>query len=255
MEMITSLNNNKIKELKKQKANNKSLLFLDNPKLGFEAVNAGLEPEIVLIDESKFIDLKNKFVFLNKLNEDKIVLVNDKIIKHFSDVKTSQGFVGVFKLQTNLLNKPEGNFLVLDNVQDAGNVGTLLRTALGFEFKDVFLIDSASLNNIKTIRSSMGAIFKLNVYETSLEKFINFFKTISCNLYGTDAKGKSISNYKFTYPAGIVLGNEGNGIRKEIKEILKDIITVPISTNLESLNVAVAGGIVMYEINKNIKKF
>lgn len=253
--MIMSLNNNKIKELKKQKANDKSLLFLDNPKLGFEAFKAGLEPEIILIDESKFLDLKNKFDFLNKLNKERIILVNDKIIKHFSDVKTSQGFIGVFRLQANALKKPKGNFLVLDNVQDAGNVGTLLRTALGFGFKDVFLVDCASLSNIKTIRSSMGAVFKLNVYELSLEKFINFSKTISCNLYGTDVKGKSISNCDFTFPAGIVLGNEGNGIRKEIKNILKDIISVPISTSLESLNVAVAGGIIMYEIKKNFEKF
>lgn len=250
--MIISLNNEKIKQLKKQKANDRNLLFLDSPKLGVEAFNAGLEPYLILIDENKFLNLKNKFSFLSQLDENLIILVSEKIIKNFSDVKTPQGFVGIFKLKIDILKKPAGNFLVLDNVQDAGNVGTLIRTALGAGFNDIYLVNCARASNIKTIRSSMGAVFKLNVYEITLERFIDFIKTIPNALYGTNIQGENIYNFNFALPCGVVLGNEGRGLRKEIKEIVSDIISVPIELKLESLNVAVAGGIIMFEIKNRV---
>jgi len=250
MKIIKSLNNEKIKELKKQKANDKSLLFLDSPKLGEEAFNSGIKPYHILIDENKFLNLKKEFDFINKLDENFIILVDEKIIKIFSDVITSQGFVGIFKSKNCTLKKPKKNFLVLDNVQDAGNVGTLIRTALGAGFNDVYLLDCASVTNIKTIRSSMGAVFKLNVYETTMQNFIDFAKSIPQTLYGTDMKGENIYNFNFTLPCGVVLGNEGKGIRAEMRKILHNTISIPIEPKLESLNVAVAGGIIMFEINK-----
>lgn len=254
MKIIKSLKNEVIKKLRKQKANEKDLLFLDNPKLGKEAFNAGLELYYILIDEKKFLSLQNDFDFIKKINENFIILVNEEIIKIFSDVKTSQGFVGVFKSKTSTLKKPQGNFLVLDNVQDAGNVGTLIRTALGAGFNEVYLLDCAGISNSKTIRSSMGAIFKLNVYETSLLEFVEFSKSISHKIYGTDMQGESIYNFEFELPCGIVLGNEGKGLRAETKKIIQENISIPIDPKLESLNVAVAGGIIMFEIKKRSNK-
>ncbi|MDD2445915.1 MAG: RNA methyltransferase [Clostridia bacterium] len=247
MKIITSLQNELIKDLKKQKANNKGLLFLDGAKLIEEAINSYFKPKIILLNETQTLVYQN-YNFLKKVNPELIILVNKKIIDAFTEVKTSQGIIGVFFNKRVELNSPNGNFLVLDNLQDAGNVGTLLRSALGAGFKDVYLLNCASASNIKTIRSSMGAVFKLDIYEIDTQTFIEVYKKTHYPLYGTDMKGKSIYNFNFQTPCGVVLGNEGQGISEELKEILTDTLTIPIDANLESLNVGVAGSIIIFQI-------
>lgn len=247
MKIITSLQNELIKDLKKQKANNKGLLFLDGAKLIEEAINSYFKPKIILLNETQTSVYQN-YNFLKKVNPELIILVNKKIIDAFTEVKTPQGIIGVFFNKRVELKSPNGNFLVLDNLQDAGNVGTLLRSALGAGFKDVYLLNCASASNIKTIRSSMGAVFKLNIYEIDTQTFIESYKKTHYPLYGTDMKGKSIYNFNFQTPCGVVLGNEGQGISEELKEILTDTLTIPIDANLESLNVGVAGSIIIFQI-------
>lgn len=100
----------------------------------------------------------------------------------------------------------------------------------------------------------MGAIFKLNIYEIDLQTFIEFYKKMGCTLYGTDMKGKNIYNFNFQTPCGVVLGNEGQGISQELKEILTDTLTIPIDSSLESLNVGVAGSIILFQIKNKGEK-
>jgi len=130
-------------------------------------------------------------------------------------------------------------YLVLDNIQDPGNVGTLLRTALAFGFKTVFSINSADPFSQKVIRSAMGAQFNLNI--------IDGFAEIPAEsvLYIADLKGKMCEKPSGKF--GLVLGNEGRGISAEIKSLPHKIVTIPLNSATESLNVAVAGGIIMYE--------
>ena len=246
MAIIKSLQNPYIKMLKKQ-MKQKSLLFLDSPKLIAEALKSDLQLYSLLIDYEKTKSLE-KFCFLKNF-KDKIVTTTPEIIKHFSNVKTPQGVIGIFEVQKTNLKAPSGNFLVLDCIQDAGNVGTLLRSALGAGFKDIYLLNCAQISNMKTIRSSMGAIFKLNVYQTTKIEFLEFFKNnISYSLYSADLDGKNIFDFNFKFPCGIALGNEGRGLSNEIKKLSADTISIPIDTNLESLNVAVAGSIIMFQI-------
>lgn len=242
MKTITSNQNEKIKSLKKQKEKNRFLLFLDNPKLVEEAIKSGLKPQELLIEETntKLIDLyKNQF---------EITLVNSSIIKQFSDVKTPQGIVGVFPFSPKQLKLPKANFLVLDNLQDSGNVGTLLRSALGANFLDVYLLDCASITSSKTIRSTMGAIFKLNIYETTKQEFLQFSKTLKTPLYYADMQGENINATRFAKPCGIVLGNEGNGVSSQLKDICEKAISIPMQNGLESLNVAVAGSVIIFKV-------
>ncbi|MDD3232341.1 MAG: RNA methyltransferase [Clostridia bacterium] len=247
MSIIKSLQNPYIKMLKKQ-MKQKNLLFLDSPKLIEEAFKSDLKLHTLLIDYKKTKSLE-KFYFI-KNSENKIVTTTSEIIKHFSDVKAPQGIIGIFELQKTSLKTPNGNFLVLDCIQDAGNVGTLLRSALGAGFKDVYLLNCAQISNMKTVRSSMGAIFKLNVYQTTKAEFLEFFKNISYPLYSADLGGKNIFDFKFKIPCGIALGNEGSGLSHEIKGLSVDTISIPIDANLESLNVGVAGSIIMFQIKK-----
>ena len=242
MKTITSNQNEKIKSLKKQKEKNRFLFFWDNPKLVEEAIKSGLNPQELLIEETN-----TKLINLYK-NQFEITLVNSSIIKQFSDVKTPQGIVGVFSFLPKPLNKPLGNFLVLDNLQDSGNVGTLLRSALGANFLDVYLLDCASITSSKTIRSTMGAIFKLNIYETTRQEFLQFAKTIKSPLYYADMQGENINAIKFASPCGIVLGNEGKGVSSQLKKICEKAVSIPMQNGLESLNVAVAGSVIIFKV-------
>ncbi len=248
--MIISRNNEKVKELKKLKAD-KKFAFLDNPKVIKEAICAGFDLKYLLINCETKSNNAEKFDF--NVQNCEIIELNDSTFKLFADTCNSQGLIGVVENVGKTLNKPNTNFLVLDNLQDPGNVGTLLRTALGANFLDVYMVDCVSLTNDKLIRSSMGAAFKLNVYECSKSDFLAFQKQRLKNfdIYVGHMQGESVFNVKVEKQFGIVLGNEGNGVSKEMFEIANKKISIPMANNLESLNVGVAGAILMYELNKN----
>ena len=238
MEIISSVNNPLIKELKKQQS--KGLLFLDTPKLIKEAYQSGVIFDYILIQKGL------EFDFVKEINT-KIVYVTSSIISSLSTVKTCAGIIAVSKGYIKEFEYPKNNFLVLDNLQDAGNVGTLIRSALGANFKDIYLINCAKINTEKVVRSSMGAIFSTNCYEISRDEFVSKFKD-KFYLYCCDMNGKDIYNFSFKSNCGIVIGNEGNGVSEEIRNLCSQTIKIPMQNNLESLNASISGSIIMYEI-------
>ena len=245
--MITSKENGVFKSLKKLKKD-KEYLFLDNPKLIKEAISAGFEIEYVIICENSIVDN-----FLIKKAKQKIELSNS-LFNSFTTTCASQGIIGIVKNKKLNIKSPSGNFLILDNLQDPGNVGTLLRSAVGANFKDIYLIDCVNALNEKLVRSSMGAIFKLNIYESSKDNFIAFANNNlkEKDIFVADMSGENVFNAKSKKQFGIILGNEGNGVSKEMYSIANKVVSIPMKNNLESLNVAVAGSILMFELSKNI---
>ena len=236
--VITSTANNQVKEIKKLKKE-KGFLFLDNPKLIDEAVESGLEPTYVVFEDGKECENLKKFNFLT---------VSKEVFKTLSSTESSQGICAVVKPKNFEFEMPKHNFLVLDEVQDPGNVGTLIRSALAFGFNEIYLINCASKNNEKVVRSTMGAVFKTKIFELSRIEFVEKFKG-KTNLYCGEMGGENIENVSFEKPCGIIVGNEGNGVSKELKQISKHI-AIPMKKNIESLNAGVAGSILMFEIYK-----
>ena len=233
--VITSTQNERIKNIKKL-LKDREYLFLDNPKLIYEAINSGRNLEYLIVKES----------YSGKTDYGgEVIIVSENVFNIFSQTVNSQGIIGVLKLCKKTIDIPSGNFLILDEVQDPGNVGTLIRSALGANFKDVYLINCARISD-KVVRSSMGAIFKVNVYECSKNEFINICK--DKNMFYADMNGENVYNKKFIKNIGIVIGNEGNGVSDEIKSICKGSISIPMANGLESLNASVAGSIIMYQI-------
>lgn len=225
-----------IKELKKQKSKDKFLLFLDTPIIVEEALNNGFVPLYILVDKKQSFDFLSKF-------ENSVFVAESNDLNMLSDTKTNAGIIGIFSYKNRKFNKIDSNYLVLDSLQDAGNVGTLLRTALACDFRTVVLIDCVHLTNPKVIRSSAGALFKLNLLECSFEKF----KSLNLNnLVYADMKGEIIDKFAYEGQFGLVLGNEGNGVTDHMKNLCMGSIALPMKNNLESLNVAVCGGIIMY---------
>ena len=231
-----------IASIKKQKHENKSLLFLDNVKIIKDAIKIkSIRVEVMLtcLDELPF-DYNGE-----------VYKTDAKTIEQLSATKTPQKVLCIAYLTQHVVTKPKTNFLVLDRLQDPGNVGTLIRTAKACGFESVFLIDSVRKQNDKLIRSSVGTVFDSNVYEMTQREFVDFVKKHNLRLIMTDMDGENIFTAKIDGMVGVVVGNEGQGVCDEIASLCYKTVKIPMKEGIESLNAGVSGSIIMYEINKN----
>ena len=235
--------NNLIKELKKQKRDSCSLLFLDNIKIIKDALKAGVKIKYLLLEPDKYDLFKDS---------DKNILIADKkMIAQLSDTKTPQGVVCITEYIQDTVKCPKENFLVLDGLQDPGNVGTLIRSACACGFNEVYLVDSVKINNPKLIRSSAGTIFNVKIYSCSKNEFIKLANDYNLNLANTDMRGTNIFKFHNEKPIGLVIGNEGNGVSEEISRLCVQTLSIPMLNNVESLNAGISGSIIMYQLSKN----
>ena len=236
-------NTNLIKDLKKQKRENSYLLFLDNIKIIKDALLKGIKPLYIFVEKEKS--------YLFKDYDNILYIVERKVIEQLSDTKTPQGVVCIAEYIPHIVEKPNTNFLVIDGLQDPGNVGSLIRTACACGFNYVYLIESVKVTNSKLIRSSVGTIFDVKIVELTREKFVEYAKQWKLNLLKADMKGDSIFNYTNNDLVGVVIGNEGQGVSNEISQLCKISVSIPMKNNVESLNASVSGSIIMYELSKN----
>ena len=168
-------------------------------------------------------------------------------MKVLSSQVTSAKVIGVCKF----LEAKEigGDIIVLDNIQDPGNLGTIIRSAVAFNFKNIILSnDSVDLYNPKVIRSTEGMLFNVNVIRTDIIEFLNNLDRKYVKLTTSVTNGEDIRNIKFNKVA-LVIGNEGNGVSKEIDSICDKKVYIKMNSNCESLNAGVASSILMYEVN------
>lgn len=236
--LITSAKNELIKSLKKQ-IKEKEVICLDNPKIIAEASENGVD----------FLYLfKRDGYCLQQTFNCECITLSENVFEALSTTENSQGLLAIVRLKSHSLKPPQGDFLVLDNIQDPGNVGTLIRSALGANFLDIYLLDSAKICGDKVVRSSMGTIFKTRCYEITKQEFLDSFKNWGKKLYTCDMYGENIYKTTFGDNIGIVVGNEGQGVSREIESICTNKISIPMQNNLESLNAGVSGSIIMYEI-------
>jgi TrmH family RNA methyltransferase len=198
---------------------------------------------------------------MQKLNVNLIPVKNQTIAK-LSDTKTSQGIVCVVKKRgLSLEDLWEGNvkvILALDGIRDPGNVGTLVRTADAFGVSAVLLSkDTVELYNPKVVRSTMGSIFHLSVFdEVDLEKTIPELKKRKLRIMGTEVKeGIKLDKFRPSGKVCLLIGNEAEGLSKELLKLCDEVVHIPSYGRAESLNVAVAGGIILYELTKRRIRF
>ena len=171
-------------------------------------------------------------------------LVSKDIMESISSAKSPQGVISVC---TYIEGKPikSNKVLLLDNVSDPGNLGTLLRTALAFGYNDVILKEGCSQYNEKVLQSTQGAIFNLNIANYEGAKQLKGYEVLA-----TEIKGSvDLSTLGKINKHVLVLGNEAHGVSKELLELANKRVRIEIK-NIESLNVAVAGAIAMYQLSK-----
>lgn len=236
---------NLIKSIKKQIRENRHLLFLDNIKIINDALKSdNFKPVVGFVSEES---LGKDFPFPT-------YLVSKSTLESLVDVKTPQGVCVMIEYTQHIVKKPKTNFLILDQIQDPGNAGTLIRTAVATGFSPVILVDSVRVTNPKLVRSTVGAIFNADIYEMSKSEFIAYQKEWNLSLLKADMNGENIFETSFSSPVGVIIGNEGNGVCDELSSLCTKSVKIPMQKGIESLNAGVSGAIIMYQINKNLLK-
>lgn len=232
--MITSLTNQVVKDLVKlntSKGRKEAGLFIvEGRHLVLEAIKAGV--------------LVKAYTIKDDLEGEK---VSEQVMKKICNTNTVVNQIGICKF----IEKRElsDKILILDGVQDPGNLGTLMRSAKAFNFNTLFLSDgTVDPYNDKVIRSSQGAIFKLNIIQGNIIDFLN--KISDYDIYSTNViNGIDIRDANISKKIALILGNEGNGVSDEVKALNLKNLYISMD-NMESLNVSIAGSILMYEISK-----
>lgn len=252
--MITSTGNPQVKWLmqlqRKSKARNEEKVFVVEGLRMFAEVPEERVKK-VYVSES----LHNKKKQELKLERFTLEVLSDSVFQHVSDTKTPQGILCVVKQKEYdveaLINMKNPHFMVLDNLQDPGNLGTIVRTAEGAGVDAVFLSkESVDIYNPKTIRSTMGSIYRMPViYIEDLLELLKIFKQKGIKSYAAHLEGKN-SYDKENYQSGtaILIGNEGNGLRDEIANNADVWVQIPMQGKVESLNAAIAASILMFEV-------
>ncbi len=242
--MINSINNEKIKDiskLKDKKYRDKSNLFLvETYHLVEEAYKNNLLEEVFVLEGNGFdLDIKSS-------------IVTESVMKKLSSTDTIPSIVGVVRKKED--NKIIGSkVLILDRIQDPGNLGTIIRSAVAFNVDTIILSDdTVDLYNSKVLRSCQGMIFQTNILRGNLTDYFEELKNNNFTIYGTDVNnGVSLKEVKkdLGEKIAIVVGNEGRGMSEEVRVLCDKNIYINMKDSVDSLNVGVACSIILYEMS------
>ena len=257
--VITSKDNDFVKHVKKLKEKKYreeyGEFIVEGIKMIEEAIleNSTIKTIVVCEDCKTQGGIPNDLLYeIAKYN---CIYVNEKVFNAMTDVSNPQGILAIIDKSGNKeaeIDFKEDLFLVLDNIQDPGNMGTILRTADSINLKQILVSKGTSdPYNPKVVRSTMGAIFRVKVIECEdLSRTIKELKKHKIKIYATDLKtDKSIYDVDYKKVA-VVIGNEANGVSEPILELADTKIKIPMKGKTESLNAAVATGVILYEATR-----
>lgn len=238
--LITSLNNDTVKELVKLKdkkyRDQNDMFFVESKDLCDSAYEHGLLRELYILDG-----------YDNIYDGIPYTYVSAEVMKKISDLGSVSEYYGVC---SKMIEGDIGNrILILDDIQDPGNLGTIIRSAVAFNFDTVVLSrGTVDLYNPKVVRSAKGMLFKINVMVRDIPSFIH--ELDGYMVYGTDVnEGINIKNEMIPEKVVIVIGNEGKGISSEVRDLCHKFIYLDMNSECESLNAGVSASIIMYEVN------
>lgn len=263
MQIITSKDNEIIKNIRKLKekkyrdANNEYLI--EGIKLIKEAVEEKAKIKLIVVCEESIEDGDIDQKLLYEIAKYDCIYVNKKVFSILTDVQNPQGILAVIEKKNNEenINYKEDIIVVLDGIQDPGNLGTILRTIDSVGLSQVIVSkETADSYNPKVVRSTMGAIFRVNVIES--EDLLKTLKNLKKHKYKIMATSLETNNsiYDVEYNKKvIVIGNEANGVSKNVLEYADEKIKIPMLGKTESLNASVATSIILYEyVRRKISK-
>lgn len=253
--MITSTGNTKIKQLvqwqKKRRARDEAGVFLaEGLRMATEA--PGEQVLDVYVSES-FYEKRRQELKLDAWGE-KLWIVSDSVFAHVSDTKTPQGILTVMRQMEHrledILGRTKPLLVLLDNLQDPGNLGTILRAGEAAGVTGLVMSrDCVDIYNPKVIRSTMGSIYRIPfVYVDALTEAIAVMKKMGIQSFAAHLNGReSYDRADYTAGTAFLIGNEGNGLRADVAEAADSYIRIPMCGQVESLNAAVAASVLMFE--------
>ena len=267
--MITSTSNQQMKNvsalLKKSKERKNAKSFVvEGPRMVVEAPVESMKAVYVsesyennAENKSLLDELKAKCEKANAIYE----TVADNVFKSVSDTQTPQGIMAVVGMPAyeleELLAGEKTHLLILESIQDPGNLGTMVRTGEGAGITGVIMNKTTvDLFNPKTIRSTMGSIYRVPFLVTEdLEATMHTLQSKGITLYAAHLKGEHVYTQEdYTGGCGFLIGNEGNGLSDEIANLADTYIKIPMEGQVESLNAAISATLLMYEANRQRRK-
>lgn len=244
--VITSGNNaivKKVKSLKLLKNRNKDKLFLvEGFKMAQEATKSQAEIENIILDENANLDLDEKL-------QKKVVRVKGSLFSQLSDLKNPEGVILICKEIEKEIDFDE-NLLILDEIRDPGNMGTIIRTAEAFNYKNILLLGNCvDIYNSKVLRATMGSIFRVSINQIDIKTIKDLRHTHTILATALDEDSIDITSMTKIPKHAIIIGNESHGVRKEVSDLAHKKVIIPISENIDSLNAAIASSISMFYFN------
>ena len=235
IKLITSLSQKKYRQ--------KHQLFIaEGVKVVRELLESSFELEIIFSTESEFSSL------------DCFIQVSDQELKKISSLKTPNKVLALFKIPLQKKINSSGLIVVLDTINDPGNLGTIIRLCDWFGVEQLVCSqDTVDCYNSKVVQATMGSLARVSISYLNLSEYL---QTVSIPIFIADMDGVNIHKSKLPASAILVMGNEANGVSDRLKQLISNKISIPRygnSNQVESLNVSVASGICLYEINRQRK--
>lgn len=252
--MITSASNDRIKEVKKLMKSaslrrEKGLYIVEGIRM-VQEIPADTIRKLYIAES-----MADKFADVCKEKNAEVEIVRDSVFQSMSGTNTPQGILAeVYQKQTTeeelFTRDTEPFLLIIERLQDPGNLGTIIRTAEGAGVTGIILSsDSVDIYNPKVIRSTMGSVFRMPVFVTeNLTDTIDRIKKRGIPVYGAHLDGDTFYEKNFTGKCAFLIGNEGNGLSDEISAKADDLIRIPMCGQVESLNAAVSTAVIAYEV-------
>lgn len=240
-----------LKKLDKKKYRDENNIFKAE---GEKFLNEGINFNKIIVKESKFNYFEEKYCISKNEN---LTVLKDNLFDEVSSQENSQGIILLYSKNLNTINDIKGDVVILDDIQDPGNAGTIIRTMIATGFYNLILTKgSVDVYNPKTVRATMSGIFKLNVIYETPENIVKFLKENEYLTIATALEEDSISYNEINLKEknAYIFGHEGGGVSKYLIENSDIKAIIPIYGNIESLNVSVATGVFLYKMREKLEK-
>ena len=240
--VITSLENKKVKDVVKLQSKKyrdlTNTFVVETEHLVEEAKKAGIIKDLFIV-EDEFVDNDNTY------------FVTNEVMRKMSSMESPSNVLAVCE-KNNSKEIIGDKILLIDGVQDPGNLGTIIRSSVAFGVTTIVLShDTVDLYNPKVIRATEGMFCHINIISMNLEEAINIIKSKGIKVYGTNVvDGVSVTSITDKNKYALIVGNEGNGVKQNIQDLCDLNLYIPMNNNVESLNVGVACSILLYELEK-----
>lgn len=213
------------------------LFIVESVKAVDECLSSGMEVEEIVCTQG----LSDKYP--------NAIVITDELFERISTEKTPQGVLAVVKLPQKQLSAPDGNCLLLDRLQDSGNIGTIIRTANAAGYTDIYLVNCADAYSPKAVRASMGGVFYVNLHECGYDEVFELLE--GTPLITADMSGEDIFAFNAPEKFCLCIGNEGGGVSETIVNHSAYKVKIPMRETCESLNAGVSAAIAMYVLKNN----